>query len=505
MAAGRTLQFAVGNGIEDPANPFFTGDSANRSNALEIEPAVARRFDARDDAADQPPSMAKIQVKWGLSSYSGVKGTVHEYNWVWDGGGWSLVSSNDIPQGLVGGGGWTTSSGYGGSNNSIGDAMGNAGQSGSWVDASGDPFYVDGGYTQFDLPPEGTYGPPDSTPDEIGATGYTSYIDKSQEDWSGGNREYRTVRSAEGRQDNDLATIFVKSAGASGESETACTLTIPAGSSVSEDTIAISASPSVVNTSQSQNAQPIPLEFEVVPGSWKAEVAAPNPLAKLSGLSGLGSIPEIEVLPAPAKTMIMQCKVRPKPNGNGASKAVIRAEVQKWQLKISQDVIASNGGEFTASNGKWTYSLATVPCRDGDITDAPIPQPFQDLGDIKEIKASDRPAWPMGLWLDSAGTWSISGGTNIGKLQSGKRDETFIARVYVENTATHEKQYLKWLKWRSSWNVSLTATANQNGSTTASYTVNGTPTIKKLDEGEGPGPLPATADINPNLLWKPSL
>jgi hypothetical protein len=247
------------------------------------------------------------------------------------------------------------------------------------------------------------------------------------------------------------------------------------------------------------------VEFEVVPDSWKAEVTPPDPLAKFNGLSGIGEIPDIEVLPGSTKTMSMECKVRPKLGGVGAGNPAVQAELQQWQLKISQDVIASTGGEFTATNGKWTYSLAKVPCKDGDITDDPLPQPFQDIGDVKEIKASDRPSWAKPLWVDNTGLPMISGGGNADKLLSGKRDETFIARVYVENNTTHEKQYLKWVKWQSTWDVSVTVTANQNGSTTASYTPVGTPTIAKIAEGNGQGPVaPAIDEIARTEEWKPS-
>lgn len=142
-----------------------------------------------------------------------------------------------------------------------------------------------------------------------------------------------------------------------------------------------------------------------------------------------------------------------------------------------------------------------MPAKD-EILAGNVTAPFTGHNNDQGLTATVSPGYPnQTLYLDANGG---AGAPGTGPLKHASRSDTFIARLFVENTSTQEIKYLKWIKWEAKWDVNFTITYNpQSGVTTVSFT-KAVWSIKEISRGDGEGPSPpATTNFIKDFLPSP--
>lgn len=225
------------------------------------------------DSGEEPPSMADVESRWVNSTYQGAHHIGVERWWIWseEFQGWSpmgdisIVVDYDQPAG----GGWSDSGGGGGDNGSVMSAINSTmfAPTAVYGPVPFDGWSVDGFYQLMPASGDTDPPPPDVEGTQDGEVTLTTAAETTPQEWSGGGREFRIVRTPEGDQSVPLSVVFVKGVGGNDLAPNASTtaievLALGPGEVASSSTVTIGAAPSAPNTSHSESVSLLPIEFE---------------------------------------------------------------------------------------------------------------------------------------------------------------------------------------------------------------------------------------------------
>jgi hypothetical protein len=154
---------------------------------------------------------------------------------------------------------------------------------------------------------------------------------------------------------------------------------------------------------------------------------------------------------------------------------------REWTARIFQNVVAHT------HTVRWTtnytvYSINPIPGYDeGEETEDE--SSFAHCGDEVALSVADTPADSLRpLW------WPLAGKPN-NPLTRITRDTTFVTWLAAEHNTNGEIEYLKWVKWRVTYDVGYTVTS------TSVTTALNTWTFEIIGEGDGMGPHTPTFTV----------
>jgi hypothetical protein len=255
----------------------------------------------------------------------------------------------------------------------------------------------------------------------------------------------------------------------------------------------------------------LPVEFEVT--KWEPIITQPVEPYTTGGSRN-----------PPANEIDDEAFVAQPPNGKDTF--VIKAEVKlkplpipaadlarvasEWKIAILQDVVELPTSDYrtyigqVGAAGSFVTSLAPVPGMDAvsypptpEYPDPAYPNPddnfpferFVTGNENLSLEYNDTPApaptaphigWSGGVPIYKNA--NADGITKFTALTNLKRDVTFVTWVYAEHVPTKARKFLKWVRWKTSWDVEIDGNNFAPPKLTKKTYI-----FRKIDEGDGQG------------------
>jgi hypothetical protein len=241
----------------------------------------------------------------------------------------------------------------------------------------------------------------------------------------------------------------------------------------------------------------LPIEFEVT--KWEPVITQPRD--PYTTAWGNRNPPQNEIddeafvaePPSGKNTFVIKTEVKMKPlNIPAADLARVASE---WKVAILQDVVALPTADYktyvgqAGGAGSSVTTMTPVPGMDAVFypNEAPDPDnffPFKKFTtgtETLDLEFVDTPKPSFG------GVPIYKNGNTVNAavaLTNLKRDVTFVTWVYAEHVPTKARQFLKWIRWQTSWDVDV----DGNNFAPPRLTKK-TYSFRKIDEGTGQGPV----------------
>ena len=238
----------------------------------------------------------------------------------------------------------------------------------------------------------------------------------------------------------------------------------------------------------------LPVEFEVT--KWEPVITQPrDPYTTAWGNRNppenqIDDMAYVATQPDGKDTFVVKTDVKLKPLPIPA--ADLARIASEWKVAILQDVVALPTPDYqtyigqTGGAGSWVTTLSPVPGMDalffpGEPHDPDLFFEFKKFttgNETLSLEHKDTPASGAKIYNNGNEANAAVALTNF------KRDVTFVTWVYAEHVPTKSRQFLRWIRWQTAWDVDV----DGNNFAPPRLTKK-TYTFRKIDEGTGQGPV----------------
>lgn len=202
------------------------------------------------------------------------------------------------------------------------------------------------------------------------------------------------------------------------------------------------------------------------------------------------------------ETFSLDVDVRLKPLP--VADSVLSEIASEWKVAILQNVYANPTLDrrtyIGADGGSVVTTLSPIPGMDavGSEDSYFDAKGFVSGKETLNLKHQDTPEAAYGGALPIyTHPWT----TNPVALTNVKRNVTFVTWVYAEHVPTGYRQFLKWVRWQTAWDVDIDGSNFAPPQLTKNLYI-----FRKLDEGSGEGPIspPNFTKIQKSVEFQPT-
>jgi len=160
----------------------------------------------------------------------------------------------------------------------------------------------------------------------------------------------------------------------------------------------------------------------------------------------------------------------------------------QWTAEIVQNIVHFGSRQSIYQHSKWITTLDEIPCLDHNLGNDES-RDFTAANETVQVKVVDTP----GFWTTGIICLDASTGMPVpNPLNFVEDDVKFITWLTVRNRTTGERRFLRWVRWRSRWKLTVNVPPNGHLPAPAPTAVwQGTPSFTIISGGVGQGSVPA--------------